>query len=280
MMLWAALCGAAVVALHAATVEFGARLGSYRSGIITVIAFAVAAAYAGRKYSLWLSARWLRWATRLPRSLALRFLVLDRLETWRAVHITIGVFAMLPFWWHIQSGRASTLELVLKSVVVLMVLSGVFGTMVEDFLPRRMRKSPDLEVRMEDVEAGFHALYVEAEEAILGHSEALVHAYLRNVRPILIGNQPAHRMLWATLTGRDPAPGVCAPAHHAATALGPDSPTYSGLIDVAERKVRLEHNEFNLRLGTSWLHIHRGLVIITAVLVTFHVLGALYFAGV
>jgi hypothetical protein len=221
MMLWAALCGAAVIALHAATVEFGTRLGSYRSGIITVIAFAVAAAYAGRKYSLWLSARWLRWATRLPRSLALRFLVLDRLETWRTVHITIGVFAMLPFWWHIQSGRASTLELVLKSVVVLMVLSGVFGTMVEDFLPRRMRKSPDLEVRMEDVEAGFHALYVEAEEAILGHSEALVHAYLRNVRPILIGNQPAHRMLWATLTGRDPAPGVLQRSHRCCRAQGP-----------------------------------------------------------
>ncbi len=32
----------------------------------------------------------------------------DRLETRRTVHITLGVFALLPFWWHVEAGPTST----------------------------------------------------------------------------------------------------------------------------------------------------------------------------
>jgi hypothetical protein len=280
MTLWAALCGAAVILLHSFSVDFGTRLGQYRTGIITAAAIAFNIAYAVRKKMLWLSVRVLRTAMRLPRPLALRFLLFDRLETWRTIHITIGVFVMLPFWWHLQYGRASRLETALETVVILMVLSGFFGAVISDFLPLRMAKWPNQEVRREDVESALHALYVEAEEMVLGHSEQLVHAYLRYVRPILAGNQPAYSMLWATLTGSDPAQNACARARRAGFGLEGDRAIYDNLAGIAERKVRLEHNGFNLRLCTSWLNFHRNLAALTLVLIIFHVIGALYFAGV
>lgn len=280
MTLWAMLCGAAVVVLHMSSVELGTRLGSYRTGIITAIAIGFNITYTLRKRLLWLSVRVLRLTMRLPRPLALRFLLLDRLETWRTIHVTIGVFVMLPFWWHLQYGRAGRLETTLEAVVILMVVSGFVGAIIGDYLPIRMRKWPNQEVRLEDVESAFHALYVEAEEMVLGHSEALVHAYLRNVRPILTGNQPAFAMLWATLSGSDPARRARIRARKPDAEPGADAATYANLADIAERKIRLEHNEFNLRLCTNWLNFHRFLVMLTVILVIFHVVGVLYFAGV
>ena len=41
-MLWALLCGAVVAVVHAVTGAIPAHLGSYRTGIITILAFALA----------------------------------------------------------------------------------------------------------------------------------------------------------------------------------------------------------------------------------------------
>jgi hypothetical protein len=277
--LWALLCGAAVVAVHAVTSAVPGRLGSYRSGIITILAFALAAVYSARKHTLWLSVRWLRLAVRLPRSIARRLILMDRLETWRTVHITIGVIVLLPFWWHVDAGRATLLERALESTVILVVLSGLFGAAIHDLLPHSMRVRPNSEVRLEDVEAGYHQLYLEAEESVLGHSEDLVCAYLKNVRPLLIGSQSPMRFIWATLRGTDPAPDACRAARLARATAGGDAPFYSELVGIAERKVRLEHNQFNLRLSTAWLNFHIALVAIMGVEIAFHVTGVLYFAG-
>jgi hypothetical protein len=277
--LWVVICGLFVIAIHAATTAIPGRLGSYRTGIITILSFVLAAIYSIRKHTLWLSVRWLRVATRLPRSLARRLVLMDRLETWRTLHITIGVLALLPFWWHVNAGRATPLERVLESTVILIVLSGLFGVAIHDLLPHAMRIRPNQEVRLEDVEVGFHQLYYEAEETILGHSEDLVHAYLKNVRPLLIGSQPPVRLIWATLRGTDPAPRACRTALHAAATVGGDEAIYRELVEVAARKVRLEHNQFNLRLGTVWLKFHIALVVIMGVEVAFHVTGVLYFVG-
>jgi len=51
------------------------------------------------------------------------------------------------------------------------------------------------------------------------------------------------------------------------------------LVEVAARKVRLELNQFNLRLGTVWLKFHLALVMIMAVEIVFHITGVLYFVG-
>jgi hypothetical protein len=279
MTLWAMICGIVVVAVRAASIGMPERLGSYRTGIITISSFALAALYSARKRNLWLSVRWLRLATRLPRKMARSLIVLDRLETWRTVHITLGVLVLLPFWWHVDAGRATMLERALFSTVVLVILSGLFGLVIHDLLPRAMRVRPNQEVRLEDVEAGFHQLYIEAEEAVLGHSENLVHAYLKNVRPLLIGEQSPARLVWATLRGTDPAPRACRSALAAAATAGGDEAIYRELVEIAARKVRLEHNQFNLRLNTGWLNFHIGLVVIMGVEVAFHVTGVLYFVG-
>jgi hypothetical protein len=134
-------------------------------------------------------------------------------------------------------------------------------------------------VRREDIEAGYHQLYLEAEEAILGHSEDLIQAYLKNVRPLLIGEQPRARLAWATLRGTDPAPRACRTALNAAATAGSDEPIYRDLVEIAARKVRLELNQFNLRLGTVWLKFHLALVMIMAVEIVFHITGVLYFVG-
>lgn len=277
--LWVVICGMVVIAVHAATAAIPGRLGSYRTGIITILSFALAAVYSARKHTLWFSVRWLRLAMRMPRWLARRIVLMDRLETWRTMHLTIGVLALLPFWWHVDAGRATILERTLESTVVLVVLSGLFGAAIHDLLPHAMRIRRNQEVRLEDVEAGFHQLYLEAEEAVLGHSEDLVHAYLKNVRPLLIGSQRPARFIWATLRGADPAPRACRTALRAGTTVGSDGPIYGELVEIAARKVRLEHNQFNLWLNTVWLNFHIALVVIMGVEIAFHVTGVLYFAG-
>ena len=280
MMLWGALCASIVIALHKLSADWGARQGSYRTGVLTLIVFLLAALYPVRKYILWFSLHWLRLAPRLSRTWAVRLLLLDRLETWRVVHVTLGVFAMLPFWWHEQFGRRSLLELALEVLVMLLVLSGFLGTLVEDFLPARMLKLGNQEVRLEDVEAASHRLYVEAEEMVLGHSEAMVHAYLSSVRPILTGSQPSRTLLWATLIGNNPASAACKPARLLADGLGAEAAAFHELVNIAERKVGLDHNQFNLRLSIAWLRLHSRLAISVLVLIIFHVAGVLYFAGV
>jgi hypothetical protein len=99
--LWAVICGIVVISVHAATASIPERLGSYRTGIITITSFALAALYSARKRNLWPSVRWLRLATRLPRKIARALTVLDRLETWRTAHITLGVLVLLPFWFSV-----------------------------------------------------------------------------------------------------------------------------------------------------------------------------------
>lgn len=280
MTLWGALCGSTIIALHKLSAEWGSAEGSYRTGIFALSLFVLAALYPVRKYTLWFSLRYMRLASRLPRAWAVRLLLLDRLETWRVAHVTLGVLAMLPFWWHTQFGRRSLLELALELLVIMLVLSGFLGTLIEDFLPARMLKLGNPEVRLEDVEVASHALYVQAEEQVLGHSEAVVHAYLLLVRPILAGSQPSRTLLWATLTGDNPAAAVCRPARLVADGFGTEAPTFHGLVDIAERKVSLDHNQFNLRLSNEWVRLHRALAISVLSLIIFHVLGVLYFAGV
>jgi hypothetical protein len=262
------------------TAAVGPSLGSYRTGIITICGFALAATYSARKRTLWFSARWLRLVVRLPPWMHLRMVLLDRLETWRAMHVTVAVLALLPFWWHTDAGAETRLELGLKCFVILLIASGFLGAIIQELLPPRMRHRPANEVRVSDVEAAVRTLYVEAEERVLGHSEELVRTYLRNVRPLLTAPPSRLTLLWATLSGGDPAPAVCAPAMGAGDSLAADREVYADLIAIAERKIRLDHNRLNLRLGVRWLYFHQTLALLTGLLILFHVMGALYFAGV
>jgi hypothetical protein len=276
-----ALFGAgAVLIAHALTRRAPARLGSYRTGIMTLSVFLIAILYYVRKHNLWLSARLLRSVARLPQAAAQRLILLDRLETWRMIHVTAGVLLLLPFWWHTEAGPATPLETMLKGGVLLLVLTGLIGVTTQALLPHEMELRGDQEVRPQDVDQRLHELYVEAEEAILGHSEALIRAYLKNIRPLMANAHPGYRFFWATMSRTDPARPLCAAARAAAADLGSEQTAYEGLVAIAERKIRLEHNRFNLRFNKTWLRYHIGLFMLVAVMVVFHVAGVLYFAGV
>ncbi len=277
---WTLGSALAAIILHAVLPGIGARLGSYRSGILTVAAFALASTYTIRKRWMWLTVRVMRVAARMPHAIAHRMLLADRLESWRLYHVIIGAAVLLPLWWHLDQGAgASRLEAALAAVAILLMLSGLAGAVIQDFLPRTMRIRPAQEVRPEDVEAAIHDVYVEAEEAILGRSEALVQAYLKHLRPVMLGTRPARAMFFATISGADPARPVAARLREHQPEIPNESETWERLVALAERKVRLDHNRFNLWLSVGWMRVHIAFAIALAVLTAFHVAGVLYFAG-
>ncbi|HKN01821.1 MAG TPA: hypothetical protein VJX23_15000 [Candidatus Binataceae bacterium] len=281
--LWSLLCGIVVLVAHAFTVQYGRQMGAYWSGTIALIFFVVIGWYSVRKRTLWFSVRMLRTTARfLPAGLQRQLVMSDRLETWRALHITLGMLTILPLWWHMSTGLMSPVEAVLAIAVAVLLLSGFFGVVVQDFLPPAIQTTPEHEVRLQDVDSRIESVYVEAEEKVLGHQEALVQAYLKNVRPILETERSASRMrfFWATLRGRNPGAETCAGLYEAGKPFGDEASAWKELVDLAARKINLEHNAFNLHFSTDWLSFHIVLAAITFGLLIFHVLSVLYFYGI
>jgi hypothetical protein len=276
----AALAGLLAFIAHELTPNVPARFGSYRTGIATLAVLLIAILYYVRKRNLWISAHWLRVAALMPSAIARRLITFDRLESWRVVHVAAGAFMLLPFWWHTEAGPATPLESVLKVALILLIVTGAIGVTIQTVMPHEMHLRGVQEVRQQDVDQRMRQLYVEAEETILGHSEALVRAYLAHIRPLLTRVHPGYHFMWATFMRTDPAPSLSAAARRAGSALDSDRETYDALLTIAERKLRLEHNRFNLRFSKSWLRFHIGLFMIVSVMVIFHVVGVLYFVGV
>src|SRR5580704_11984870 len=111
LTVWAVGCALAVVAIHLAAPGYGARIGSYRSGVATLAAFALASTYTIRKRWIWLTVRVMRIAARMPHAIAHRLLLADRLESWRLYHVILSVGVLLPLCWHMEQGAsASRLE--------------------------------------------------------------------------------------------------------------------------------------------------------------------------
>jgi hypothetical protein len=259
--------------------DVGPRMGPYWSGLLTLILFAWVALYAARKRNLWLSLRVIRIVSAIAQPLGKVMVIVDRLESWRAFHVTVGVVALLPFWWHMQTGLRGPLETALLAAVILLFVSGFFGVFLQQYFPHAMSKRAEHEVRLKDVDSRIREVYVQAEEKILGHQEPLIHIYLDYVKPILLGETPRSTLLWATLRGRDPGAARCSRAAAMEKELTGDVPIYRELLALAERKVNLEHNAFNLHLSTSWLTFHIVVSAAVGVLVAFHVLAVIYFYG-
>src|SRR5271156_4933081 len=252
--LWLTICLIAVAAANAAISTFGRQIGEYWSGSIALASFIAIAWYSVRKRNIWFSIRVLQFTGRIfPATIQRRLVVLDRLETWRAFHLTLGMLALLPLSWHITTAVMSPLEVVLLSLVLLLFISGIFGAILQDKLPYSMMRLAEHEVRLEDVDSKVSAVYREAEEKILGRGDKLTQLYLSNIKPILISDRSASRwtLLMATIRGLDPGPRVCLAAAEKIAESG-DENTYQGLLALAARKVNLDHNSFNIRLCTGW----------------------------
>ena len=54
------------------------------------------------------------------------------------VHVTLGILATLPLWWHCESGRASALDLTLEGVAIVLVMSGIVGLALTELVPKHM----------------------------------------------------------------------------------------------------------------------------------------------
>jgi hypothetical protein len=280
--LWMVLCALVVLIAHSAAEARGLKVSEYWSGTISLVGFLILGWYSVRKRSLWFSLRVLRMTGGiLPASWQQRMIVVDRLESWRAVHITLGILVVLPLWWHMSSGLMSLVEMLLALTVALLLLSGVLGVAIQEYLPPVIETMPEREVRLQDVASRIDATYVEAEEKVLGHSEALVQAYLKNLKPILEADRIASRwrLLGATLKRRDLGSEMCAQWQQTAAQFGDDAAAWKELVDLTARKLNLEHNAFNLNFSTEWLTFHIVLAVCTFGLLIFHVVAVLYFYG-
>jgi hypothetical protein len=280
--LWLTICLIAVAGLHAATSTFGYEIGEYWSGSIALASFVAIAWYSVRKRNIWFSIRLLQFTGKIfPAAIQRRLVMLDRLETWRAFHLTLGMLALLPLSWHVTTVTMSPLEQVLAAMVLLLFISGIFGAILQDKLPHSMMRLAEHEVRLEDVDSKVSAVYREAEEKILGHKDSLIQTYLTYIRPILLSDRSASRwsLLMATVKGIDPGQQVCAAAAERIAESG-DEKTYRELLALAACKVNLDHNSFNIHLSTGWLDLHIVLSVLTFALLIFHVAGVLYFGGI
>jgi hypothetical protein len=157
LTVWALACGAAVIVLHNATGDLGPRVGAYPTGIATIMLFALAAAIVMRR--------------RIARALVHRFVPAAaqyklqqnppshnfvhalgtswsiKPKTWQKIHIAVAIGAMLPLWWHCDPGRASIVDHSLKSVALLLLMSGFLGIVITDFTRWRLL-SPNFSPRL------------------------------------------------------------------------------------------------------------------------------------
>jgi hypothetical protein len=169
LTLWAFACVIAVVAIYRSTYGIDLRIGTYRTGVGSLLLFVLAAAVAVRS----------RMVTALPHRFAHIFsrhrshqnLPAQNLsnrpdasssikpKTWRRIHIALALVAMLPLWWHCDLDRASRADLILKVTATLLLAIGFLGVTVTDLTRWRVlspRFSPSLSASLI---AGFFSMH-------------------------------------------------------------------------------------------------------------------------
>jgi len=273
-------CGVLVVVARLLTAGIEQRVGVYLSGIITAIMFLAVGLYSVRKRNLWFSLRMLNLARKVfPKAVFGTVVFLDRLETWRAAHVVIAMLSLLPFWWHMQRHLMGPVEAALATAVALLFASGLFGVLIQDRLPHYMTQFAEHEVRTQDVNAKINAVYVEAEEKILGHTEEFTKDYLARIKPVLLEDRSWWSLLRATLSQRDVGNEVNLVLSSANPYQDAEANSWKEMAELATRKVNLEQNDFNLWLSISWLRFHIIIAVLTFALLAFHVLSVLYYGG-
>jgi CRP-like cAMP-binding protein/Fe-S-cluster-containing hydrogenase component 2 len=285
----AALIGAVTALIVAVATDAVSKTWSANlTGTVALAVFAMAAIYSARKRSLWMSLRTLVLADRFVKNSApgsfgkkslAALIFMDRLETWRTIHVTLGMLAMLPLWWHIRSAHAipSAMEWLLLVAVGLLVLTGMFGSAVQDFFPHIASKRAEHEVRTKDVDYEIRGLLKQAADDAPGCGIEVDAAYRREIEPILLNRDSSLRLLWTTLRGQDPAVRACAQARKLVGQFGEKNQGYARLLALAERKVRLDQNLINLRFSKNWLPFHIITVLVVGFLLVFHIVSALMF---
>jgi len=143
--------------LHSATSDLGPKVGAYRTGIATLVLFALAAAIIMRRriaralpHGFVHAASQHKLQQSLPShnfSHALSIAWSIKPKTWQRMHIAVAIGAMLPLWWHCDLGRASIVDLLLKTAAILLLTSGFLGVAITD-LTRWQLLSPTFSPRL------------------------------------------------------------------------------------------------------------------------------------
>ena len=261
--------------------EVEADIGVMTSGLLTLGGMLMAAAYALRRRFLRLSLYLLRPFTVVPflrplQTLAVR---LDQLRNWRVAHLVIGIVCVVPLGWHVRAAHGGLTEQVLLICVFLVIGSGLLGAVVQYLLPQSLLYATERQVRMRDVHEKQRALYVEAEEQILGRkNETFIESYLAEVKPVLLQETPLLSLWQAVLLRKDP--GIHLQNRLGALLTGfqtDEREAFQHIIGLAEEKVRLDVNLFQLKLTTGWLVFHAAVVISGGALTVLHIVSVLYF---
>lgn len=261
--------------------ELEAHIGVMTSGLLTLGGMLLAAVYALRRRFLRLSLYMLRPFAVVPflRPLQRLAVRLDQLRNWRVAHLAIGVVCVVPLGWHVRAAHGGLIEQVLFVCVFLVIGSGLLGALLQYLLPQSLLHATERQVRISDVHEKQRALYVEAEEQILGRkNETFIESYLAEVKPVLLQETPLLSLCQAVLLRKDP--GV--PIHKRLAALlerteESEREAFQHLIGLAEEKVRLDLNLLQLKLTTGWLAFHDVVVIGGGALMVLHIVSVLYF---
>lgn len=273
---WLAAAALTAVVLRPLARNFGVNA----TGVMTLAFVLAAALYAARRRSVLVSLYLIRpFVVFRPLQRFQQFAVrLDQLQHWRTLHLGLGLLALVPFSWHVTAARGGLIEQALLIMILLVVLTGVIGVGLQYAMPNAMLRLVEREVRVRDVEERRRALFVLAEERILGRSDALVDSYLRLLRPVLQGDTRWWRLLAATLRGEELGADVRREVQRMPLARD-DALLLSELFDLAEQKLRLDLNLFHLAVTTAWLTLHAAAVSCALALTGFHIATVLYFGG-
>ena len=261
--------------------ELEAHIGVMTSGLLTLGGMLLAAVYALRRRFLRLSLYMLRPFAVVPflRPLQRLAVRLDQLRNWRVAHLVIGIVCVVPLGWHVRAAHGGVIEQVLFACVFLVIGSGLLGALLQYLLPQSLLHATERQVRIRDVYEKQRVLYVDAEEQILGHrTDTFVESYIAEVKPVLLQETPLLSLCQAVLLRKDP--GV--PIHKRLAALlerieESEREAFQQLIGLAEEKVRLDLNLFQLKLTTGWLVFHDVVVIGGGALMVLHIVSVLYF---
>ena len=226
---------------------------------------------------------------------------LGRAETWMRGHIWLGLLSVPMILFHAGFQIGGTLTAVLMLLFLVVILSGIFGVMVQQFLPTAMMNQVQMETIYEQIPHVLDQLREEADEmvvavcgpltaedhavakpaaetpqprarpklaALLEGSAPLKEFYLREVKPFLSSNGRAAR-----LDTRARAIPIFAQVR---TALPPAlHETLSDLEAICE-----EHRQLALQVRLhhwlhGWLFLHVPLSMALLVLAAVHAVMAL-----
>ena len=261
--------------------ELGTQLGVMTSGLLTLGGMLMAAAYALRRRFLRLSLYTLRPFAVVPFLRPLQHFAAqcDQLRNWRVAHLIIGLVCIVPLWWHVQAAHGGVIEQLLFGCVVLVIGSGLFGALVQYLLPQSLLSAAERQVRMRDVQEKQRELYVEAEEQILGHkTDNFIETYLAEVKPVLLQETPVFALCQALLLRKDLGARLQQRLILLLERLEQhEHEAFQHLIGLAEEKVRLDVNLFQLSLTTGWLVFHDAVIVVGGGLTLLHIIAVLYF---